>query len=84
MGAARRGGSCLGGGFCGGSCRGAGDGESRLRAEVTRGGVLLPAAMTFASGSEVKDLVGIGFGGVSVTEVGIEENSDSVQDERSS
>lgn len=88
MGAARRGGSCLGGGFCGGSCRGAGDGESRLRAEVTRGGVLLPAAITFASGGEVKDLVGIGFeagfGGVSVTEVGIEENSDSVQDERSS
>lgn len=50
--------------------------------------MLLPEPMTFDNEGEVKDLVGIGFeagfGGVSVTEVGIDENSDSVQDERSS
>lgn len=57
----------------------------RLRTEVARGGeAVLPAETSFDSAGEVNDLVGIGFGGVSVTDVGIEENSDSVHDERSS
>lgn len=84
VGAARNGGSCLGKGFCGGSCRVAGEGESvRPRTDPARGGeALLPPGPSLDGGVNV--LLGAGFGGVSVIDVGMEENNDSVQDERSS